>query len=417
MKYTKLQIGIIVFGILVAIVLRLLFLSDMEWKWDEKWMWIHSLDWSHRNVLPEVGVMSGGGIVNTGVSTWPFIAMQYLNIGPVDMVLGVSLLNILAIFVFYHSLKSWNPKWNNIILLGIILASTHVLHIVYSRKIWAQDLLPFFTCFSFWGFVNRKQLLGVVVWALSLCLAGQVHMSGFYLAAGMFFAAIWYDGGFKKAQFWLYKFAGTCVLSIVPSIPWVLYVLHNSKTSSASLLGIIKLEYLIRFVSDTVGINIFYSLGHDMKEFFKEPILGFSSYFMFVCLLVTAIIFLYVLILVFVKKEIRNIVWLDRESKFIFLAYMFLPFVLFTLSGIPVRDHYFIVAFPMIQILFTLLLSKINIKMVYLVILLQSIISIQFIYFVHKKDVIQGDYGKPFSKQTFEERTHYDNDTMKITFE
>jgi hypothetical protein len=55
MKYTKLQIGIIVFGITVAIVLRLLFLGDMEWKWDEKWMWIHSLDWSHRNVLPEVG--------------------------------------------------------------------------------------------------------------------------------------------------------------------------------------------------------------------------------------------------------------------------------------------------------------------------------------------------------------------------
>ena len=106
MKYTKLQIGIIAFGILVAIVLRVLFLGDMEWKWDEKWMWIHSLDWSHRNVLPEVGVMSGGGIVNTGVSTWPFIAMQYLNIGPVDMVLGVSLLNILAIFVFYYSLKS-----------------------------------------------------------------------------------------------------------------------------------------------------------------------------------------------------------------------------------------------------------------------------------------------------------------------
>ena len=71
----------------------------------------------------------------------------------------------------------------------------------------------------------------------------------------------------------------------------------------------------------------------------------------------------------------------------------------------------------MIQILFTLLLSKINIKMVYLVILLQSIISIQFIYFVHKKDVIQGDYGKPFSKQTFEERKQYDNDTMKIVFE
>jgi cytochrome b subunit of formate dehydrogenase len=120
--------------------------------------------------------------------------------------------------------------------------------------------------------------------------------------------------------------------------------------------------------------------------------------------------------LVFVKKEIRNIVWLDKESKFIFLAYMFIPFILLTLSGIPVRDHYFIVAFPMIQILFTLLLSKINLKMVYLVIVLQCIISIQFFYFVNKKDSIQGDYGKPFSKQTFEEKTHYENDTMKIVF-
>lgn len=416
MKYTKLQLGIIVFGILAAILLRLLFLGDMEWKWDEKWMWIHSLDWSHRNVLPEVGVMSGGGIVNTGVSTWPFIALQYLNITPIQMVMAVAIMNLFAIVVFYFTIKSWNPKWNSIILLAIVLASTHVLHIVYSRKIWAQDLLPFFTCFSFWGFVNRKTIWGVFIWAISLGLAGQVHMSGFYLAASMFFAAIWYDGGIKQSAYWLYKFIGASVIGIIPSLPWVAFVLHNSKSSSASLLGIIKLEYLIRFVSDTVGINVFYSLGHDMKHFFKEPILGFPTYIMFICLLLTAIIFLYVLVLVFTKKEIRNIIWQDREAKFIFLAYMFFPFVLFTISGIPVRDHYFIVVFPMIQLLFTLLLSKINLKLVYVVIIFQTLISINFIYYVHKQNEIHGDYGKPFSKQTIEEKKQFDNDSMKITF-
>ena len=208
---------VIYFCIVAGILLRFIWLDDMEWKWDEQWMWLHSTDWANNKIWPDLGVMSGGGIVNTGVSTWPFIVFRHLNLSPVGMVWAVALMNVTGIGIFYLSLRQWNPKWKHLILPAIAIASTHLLHIVFSRKIWAQDLLPFFTSIAFWGFVNRKSWIGILSWALGLGLAMQVHMSGFYLAASMILAAIWYDGGVKASFTWVWKLSMFLVWALLRS--------------------------------------------------------------------------------------------------------------------------------------------------------------------------------------------------------
>ncbi len=386
---------ILFFSVIAGILLRFIWMDDMEWKWDEQWMYVHAVDWAKNHILPEIGVMSGGGIVNTGVSTWPFIAFSYFHFSPLEMAYAVAACNTMGIIIFYFALKKWNPEWEHLIIPALAIASTHVLHIIFSRKIWAQDLLPFFTSLAFWGFVMRSRWIGIFAWAFGLSMTMQVHMSGFYLAASMILAAIWYDGGFFKAFTWLWKISMFIVWFLLPSLSWMLHVISHSGNASTSISNIFKFEFFIRLVSDTVGINVFYSLGKSMPNFLSAP----YNYMNLVFLILLSGIFLFIVFKIFSSKPLRAVVWKNREAKFLFLGYIIIPSILFTISGIPIRDHYMIVLFPIIQILFTLLVHAYRPKLISWILVCQFWISANFLIFVHQNLTIQGDYGVPFSVQ------------------
>ncbi len=110
-------------------------------------------------------------------------------------------------------------------------------------------------------------------------------------------------------------------------------------------------------------------------------------------------IFLFIVFKIFSSKSLRAVVWKNREAKFLFLGYIIIPSILFTISGIPIRDHYMIVLFPMIQILFTLLVHAYRPKLISWILVCQFWISANFLIFVHQNLTIQGDYGVPFSVQ------------------
>lgn len=394
-SYSSFHKLIIFFSLIAGILLRFIWLEDMEWKWDEQWMYLHASDWANQHIWPEIGVMSGGGIVNTGVSTWPFIVFRYYHLDPVQMAFAVATLNSLGILIFYFALKKWKPEWSDLIIPGLAITSIHLLHIVFSRKIWAQDLLPFFTSIAFWGFVMRSRWIGVFSWAFGLAMTMQVHMSGFYLAASMIIAAIWYDGGIKKSFTWLWKISMFIVWFLLPSLTWFLNVISHSGNASTSISNIFKFEFFIRLLSDTLGINVFYSLGKSTQDFFAAP----YNYLNFVFLFILAVILIIVIYKLFTKRQLRATIWQNRESKFLFLGYVIFPSILFTISGIPIRDHYMIVLFPMVQILFTIVVYHFQPKLISWILVCQFWISSNFLLFVHKQPQIHGDYGVPYSEQ------------------
>jgi 4-amino-4-deoxy-L-arabinose transferase-like glycosyltransferase len=106
-----------------------------------------------------------------------------------------------------------------------------------------------------------------------------------------------------------------------------------------------------------------------------------------------------VLFKVFKEKSVRNTITGDREAKFLLWAYIILPAFFFTISGINVRDHYLIVLFPMIQVLFTIVVNEINPKFISWILVCQFWVSSNFLMFVHNNPNIKGDYGVPFSEQ------------------
>jgi hypothetical protein len=85
-------------------------------------------------------------------------------------------------------------------LWGLALAAVSPLAILFSRKIWAQDLLPIFCVPLLIGHWYRDKRWGAFIWGLVGAVMGQVHMSGFFLAAGLWLWTIYSDG--RQRQLW-----------------------------------------------------------------------------------------------------------------------------------------------------------------------------------------------------------------------
>ena len=73
----------------------------MEWKLDEKWMFqVSQRIASGADPWPWVGMQSGVGMRNPGLSIWPFALLGSLFHDPVAMVQTIQWVNVLALWGF-----------------------------------------------------------------------------------------------------------------------------------------------------------------------------------------------------------------------------------------------------------------------------------------------------------------------------
>lgn len=182
--------GICLTAIILGVVLRLLWPGDMEWKYDERWMTEKAnAIRTGSSALPWLGMPSGAkGLVNPGFSVWPFAALARVNPTPIGLVSGVMVLNSLALFALFAAamfLAHQRNKGFELFLWALALMALSPMAILYSRKIWAQDLLPVFIAAMTWGWLGRKHFWGSLLFVLTVGLSGQLHMSGIFLGAAL----------------------------------------------------------------------------------------------------------------------------------------------------------------------------------------------------------------------------------------
>src|SRR5882724_66770 len=82
--------------IATGLVLRLVWLSDMEWKDDEQWMYAKAHEIVETKEFPAAGMRSGGGIVNPGMSVVAFAPIAAVTNSPLAMNRVVQIVNVLA---------------------------------------------------------------------------------------------------------------------------------------------------------------------------------------------------------------------------------------------------------------------------------------------------------------------------------
>jgi len=396
-------------AVAVGIAFRFLWPADMEWKYDQRHMYTVAREMaSGETAWPWLGMNSGVVIRNPGMSAWAFGLLALVSESPVGMVLWVIGLNVAALLGFLaFSLTQVERKHRNVWLTGVALFAVSPLAIVFSRCIWAQDLLPPLTCVILWAHAFRHRRLGALVWGGVGAILGQVHMSGFFYALALTTVTFLYDRSNKKTSAWLWWFIGSAV-GALPMIPWVAYVLSQANgEGSFKLKNFYRIRFLLYFPLDALGLNIRASMKAEFLRFLLSPrVAGFPT-----CLVAFAHAFMAALGVCMLKRlpsAMRNIASQIRSRTYftagstlrlhltaVCVGLGLLPWVF----GVTFHEHYLIVGYPFVYMWLTQALRG-RTRLILSVIAAQCILSLAFLVYVHANGgVPHGDYGLTYRRQ------------------
>src|SRR5579862_1819144 len=288
--------------ILIGAVLRLVWPLDFEWKGDEKW----SFDLAQRTVRgehewPWIGMPSSVGLMNPGLSVWPFVGLASVADTPVGMSLGVMCINAFWLL----GLASWirftwedEDRWWG--YWAIAIFSVSPLPLVYSRKIWPPDVFPLFLLPWLWAHSRRNQTWFAFGWGFFGALLGQLHMSGFFAAAGLV-AGSWITD--RKEVKWV-PWAWGSVLGVLPMFPWIWLELHRGWHPPGH--GTVSLSFLAHAYTIAWGLGLDDALGADTGAFLAGPTVGGHS---------TWLVFALQTALLALATYGTLLAWVDRRSR------------------------------------------------------------------------------------------------------
>jgi hypothetical protein len=175
--------GVVLLGILLlAAFLRFTAPGVVEFKRDEANLSYLALDFARGRSLPLLGISSSVGVPNSPLSVYLFSIPYLITSDPIVATQFVGLLNVIAVLLTYLLTRRYYGVGAG--LLAALLYAVSPWGVIYSRKIWAQDLLPPFALATLLtgmlAFVDGKR------WAWWLCLpllsiTAQIHYSALLL--------------------------------------------------------------------------------------------------------------------------------------------------------------------------------------------------------------------------------------------
>src|SRR5665213_578284 len=335
-------------ALLIGIILRLSFPGDIEYKDDEKYMFKASQSIGVTESWPLLGMPSGVKVNNPGMSVWIFAVMSKITRAstPPALARSVQILNIFGLFLLaFFSLfllpEPEKPVW----CWATAFAAVNPIAVLYQRKIWAQCTLPFFCVLLWIAWHFRHKRMGAFFWGLLGVCLGQIHMSGFFLAAALFIGTVIHE----RLARWGYRLFGS-IVGAIPLIPWFQYILSKpaSESTGLNLLNILQLKFWRYWISDAMGIGLNTSLGSSQYwDFMRYPMIGgVETYLVGICH--ALIIIAGILILVSVLKKVKYSPWIKNPSDtgLAVNSVFLMAGVLLTLSTKVLR-HYLIMSFPL----------------------------------------------------------------------
>lgn len=378
---------IALFCILAGSILRLIFPYDIEYKADQ----ILMLDWIHEfknyGHFREIGMMSGGNVYNFGLGVWIFYLLGYIADTPVGLTMLIAFINVIALFVFYYFVdKKVEAENKELWFLSIALLSVSIIPIIISRNIWIQSVLPIFSV-TIWMFYwsDISKFSNAFFLSLLLVLIGQIHLSGLFLFIA-FSTILLYLYIKKYRQIHVPGYLIGIAIGIIPMIPLFIYLINHPQINPSSGFGnLIDVRILWFHIFDGLGLDIFYTLESDTFMFFKYPrwfdhytyINGFL-YFLLLLISIAGIVFFTQSL---IKKQIAFASWTKSRTAQ-FLISCFLTYLLMYLLKVRIYSHYFVITYPFIQLLAIGLFRR-KYKWVYGLILINLLLSIHFMVFIH----------------------------------
>lgn len=344
--------------------------------------------------FPPGGTASSVGILNPPLFNYILFPIILFTRDPQLISLSIGVLNSLTIGLFYLLVK----RYYNFLtaFLASLLFAFSPWAVLFSRKIWSQDmLLPFFIIilYSLHKIVFEKKLAYWTPCIMASLFLVQLHQASILflllLLLFLFRQKIIINIGYVVFGF---------LIGIVPIIPYFLYELTNGCPDCNAILNIGErlspqrsLEIFMRPLQILSQGNFNFVLGDDM--------INLANKFPLIYYLRTVFYIEYILlplsILLFWSK--------NKKLRFLVYATLSLPILYFILRFEPFM-HYFILLVPLLFLflgfLFSICLtSKIRLVRYFFscIFLLLLVVSISFNYaffkLIRTQKTIKGDYG------------------------
>ncbi len=408
------ELMFILVAMLVGFSLRLIWLEDMKWTYDEIWMYEKVLAIVQgKEPLPWLGMRSSAVFLNPGFSVWSFVPLGLVAPTPIGMTMGVALLNIFAIagfllFAWFRLVAEEQRIW----LWGLAIISVNPLAIFFSRSIWSQNLLLPFTLPIFITHRLRYRLLGAFSWGLVGALVGQLHMSGFFFQFALVLWTLWCDRRQLKqqAKTWMTFLVGS-VVGLLPMIPWVQYLMSELSSGAGVSDGSKTFfpEFYLQWVMSSLGINLEYEMGPVFwSRFVPEPLVGgLPSYGVALAHGVLVLCFVYIGLRYLFSKRFRRFIHGEKgefdNTNFYWRVGALGMGPLFSLMFLRAPIYYLNSLFPFIHI-WVAYLYRHRPRFLVATVLAQLFISINLLTFIHTSNGIPDAprYGDSFLMQEYQ---------------
>lgn len=401
------QVAIIWGAIGVGCLLRLIWAEDMVWQADEIWMFEQARAIWHGQTWPSIGMLNSAGFANPGMSLWAFVPLAG-SPDPIVMVRWVMALNVGAIGAFLGFIRWGVPPAQQLTWLwGMAIASVNPLAILFSRSIWAQNILPPFGFLIFWGHQLRDRVWGAFLWGFVGAIVGQVHMSGFFWQPALLGWTLWTERSSRDSAPSRTRWGSFAIgsgLGCLPLLPWVQYLVAHGLNGGGKRQ--FAPEFYLQWLTMGWGLNLEHQMGKVFwRGFLAEPRLGgLPIYGVAIAHLLLALAGLATLIAWVTSKTYRQQVRSVpgyAPMRFYLMAGAIGMGGLLTGIGQRVPVYYLTMLFPF-PYLWVAVIGKANPRWLGAIVGLQLAIAIVFLGFIHQQGgIADGIYGPAYWLQNY----------------
>lgn len=400
MKFFKKNIFWVIIIFLLSSIFRVFFLDLIEFKSDEATTVYQIVQFFDSPYLIERGLISGTGAYNFPLFNYLMIPISLWSREPIILSGVIAAVNSLLIGVFFLFVRRYYGLMTAV--FASLLLAFSPWGVIFSRKIWAQDLIFLFLIPYLWLMHELflfKNLKVVFPLFILLALLIQLHGSGLFLSAVTALVLL-----IMRLRINLKRAICGFLVGLIPIIPYILFQ-FNSMPSCPDCEAFIKYQNssrifdfnnLLRPFQIISGLGYHFVLGKSYTNFIAVyPIVNQLKYVFTLGLLGILVGLLFVIV---------------KKQKYIFLVIYFISFpLLFIITKTSAYMHYFVIVLPISVLLFaifvTAVYSFVKIRLlkvltigVFLIFLGSNILFIYFFNsFLYNKKDIKGDYGPIYS--------------------
>jgi 4-amino-4-deoxy-L-arabinose transferase-like glycosyltransferase len=328
----------------LAAILRLGAPGVIEFKRDEAALSQLALEMARGQNFPLLGISSSVGIPNAPFNIYVMAVPFLFSSDPTLATQYIGLLNVLAIALTYLLARRYYGV-TAAIVAGLAYAVSP-WGVIDSRKIWAQDLLPFFILLTLGtglaGFVEGKKW-GQWLHLPLLVITGQIHYAAFVLLPLSLYLIVI---GRKR---WTRAFALSIIPSFLLTLPYVIGVTQvvQQNPDAVSSSSFSTEPRTIAFTTQTLEYALMTVAGTDIHSLagpqrFQEYLHSVPNVYQMFYLLAIAVFvaFVWMLIRLWRKRDERAVI--DG----LLLLWITIPILAFSVTWTTLYPHYLIPIMP-----------------------------------------------------------------------